>query len=305
MVDAIGLGKRNERRAEELNRREERLAQDVAVETAAQERARRRAYDKALVPFGEVFSHLRNFGPDDLQAVAEPPETDPGDAEARRVQRDAVRAVLTMACGVAASVGAKAGTVAAVGAFATASTGTAISGLSGAAATSAVLAWLGGGSLAAGGGGIAAGTLVLGGIAAAPVLLAAGGFISWKGRKDLRGQRAAAVLLKEKAAEIRVREERAGAWCKHSRQVRQLLDGLRKEMRRRLRAVGGLVDGEGDYSVYTPAQRAEVDVLVALAGDVVALVRTPISDGDGQVSDLSQRVVRDIRRRLGDIGRAR
>ena len=49
----------------------------------------------------------------------------------------------------------------AVTAFATASTGTAISSLSGAAATNAILAWLGGGSLAAGGGGMAAGAATL------------------------------------------------------------------------------------------------------------------------------------------------
>lgn len=45
--------------------------------------------------------------------------------------------------------------------FGTASTGTAISTLSGAAATNAALAWLGGGSLAAGGGGTAAGSALL------------------------------------------------------------------------------------------------------------------------------------------------
>ena len=45
--------------------------------------------------------------------------------------------------------------------FAAASTGTAISSLSGAAATNAVLAWLGGGAIAAGGGGVAAGTAVM------------------------------------------------------------------------------------------------------------------------------------------------
>ena len=45
--------------------------------------------------------------------------------------------------------------------FGTASTGTAISALSGAAATNAALAWLGGGALAAGGGGTAAGTALL------------------------------------------------------------------------------------------------------------------------------------------------
>ena len=45
--------------------------------------------------------------------------------------------------------------------FGTASTGTAISPLSGAAATKAALAWLGGGALSAGGGGVAAGSALL------------------------------------------------------------------------------------------------------------------------------------------------
>lgn len=45
--------------------------------------------------------------------------------------------------------------------FGTASTGTAISALSGAAATNAALAWLGGGALAAGGGGMASGSALL------------------------------------------------------------------------------------------------------------------------------------------------
>lgn len=45
--------------------------------------------------------------------------------------------------------------------FGTASTGTAISTLSGAAATNAALAWLGGGTLAAGGGGMSAGSAFL------------------------------------------------------------------------------------------------------------------------------------------------
>ena len=66
-----------------------------------------------------------------------------------------------------------------------ASTGTAISGLSGAAAWNATLAWLGGGSLAAGGGGMALGTLVLGGVAVGPALAVFGFVIGGKGEKDL------------------------------------------------------------------------------------------------------------------------
>ena len=58
-----------------------------------------------------------------------------------------------------------------VGTFGAASTGTAISSLSGAAATNATLAFLGGGSLATGGGGMALGSSVLGGITIIPAAI--------------------------------------------------------------------------------------------------------------------------------------
>ncbi len=73
--------------------------------------------------------------------------------------------------------------------FGVASTGTAISALSGAAATNAALAWLGGGALAFGGGGMAAGEAFLAlagpvGWAIAGVTLVASGLLFWKGRSD-------------------------------------------------------------------------------------------------------------------------
>ena len=58
----------------------------------------------------------------------------------------------------------------AVTAIGTASTGAAISGLSGAAASNAILAWLGGGAIASGGGGVAAGTIVMGAITSLAVV---------------------------------------------------------------------------------------------------------------------------------------
>jgi hypothetical protein len=70
-----------------------------------------------------------------------------------------------------------------VGLLASASTGTGISTLSGAAATNATLAWLGGGSLAAGGGGIAAGTVVLGGLVVGPAVMAVGFVATWQASK--------------------------------------------------------------------------------------------------------------------------
>lgn len=65
------------------------------------------------------------------------------------------------ALGTAGGFAASGATASAVMAFGTASTGTAISSLSGAAATNATLATIGGGSLAAGGGGMALGSILL------------------------------------------------------------------------------------------------------------------------------------------------
>lgn len=87
----------------------------------------------------------------------------------------------SLAAGTLAGIAAYGG----VGVLATASTGTAIAGLSGAAATNATLAWLGGGSLAAGGLGVAGGTAVLGGIVAAPVLAVAGIFMESRSAENL------------------------------------------------------------------------------------------------------------------------
>lgn len=67
----------------------------------------------------------------------------------------------------------------------TASTGTAIATLSGAAAKNATLAWLGGGSLATGGAGMAGGMTVLGGLVLAPALAVGGLLMSSQAEKNL------------------------------------------------------------------------------------------------------------------------
>ena len=78
------------------------------------------------------------------------------------------------AAGTAGGFAAAGATTSAVMALGTASTGTAIASLSGAAATNATLALLGGGTIAAGGGGVALGTAVLGGATLGVGLLVGG-----------------------------------------------------------------------------------------------------------------------------------
>ncbi|ABY36512.1 MAG TPA: hypothetical protein DEF43_17745 [Chloroflexus aurantiacus] len=102
-----------------------------------------------------------------------------------------------------------------VGTLGVASTGTAISTLSGAAATNATLAWLGGGALAAGGGGMALGTAVLGGLVAGPALLTAGFFaqgtvaqIKTKVERQIAEMGAAEEEMQNRIAEYKVIQDR-------------------------------------------------------------------------------------------------
>lgn len=87
------------------------------------------------------------------------------------------------AVGTAGGFAAAGVTTSAVMALGTASTGTAISTLSGVAATNATLAALGGGSLAAGGGGMALGSMVLGGATLGIGLLVGGVIFNATGSK--------------------------------------------------------------------------------------------------------------------------
>lgn len=87
--------------------------------------------------------------------------------------------------------------------FGVASTGTAISALSGAAATNAALAWLGGGALAAGGGGMAAGDALLAlagpvGWTIAGLALVGSGFLYWKSLSDKKKLEQLFLLVSER-----------------------------------------------------------------------------------------------------------
>lgn len=116
--------------------------------------------------------------------------------------KDANRDFVAGTVGVAGGALAGTATTSLVAAFGTCGTGTAISSLSGAAATNATLAWLGGGTVSAGGGGVAAGTVVLGGIVAVAAI-AVTCAVSWAFVVyDKKERRAYALLLEERMAPL-------------------------------------------------------------------------------------------------------
>ena len=143
----------------------------------------------------EILKKLTDFGIDNLRKIADAKNSIRLFQEAilnERIAFDNTYKSINDSCGeyaklaeTGAAVGevvSKFGPTAAMAfatTFGTTATGTAISSLTGAAATNAALAWLGGGALAAGGGGMVAGSAIL--AMFGPIGWAFGGIISAAG----------------------------------------------------------------------------------------------------------------------------
>lgn len=162
-----------------------------------------------------------------------------------------------LSAGAGAAIGMA--TYSGVMAFGAASTGTAIAGLSGAAATNATLAWLGGGSLAAGGGGMAAGSMLLGTVVAASAALIGGFFLGAKGKES-----------KEKAYEIRREVDKildkfieAKIYLKDleklSESMRGELERLRLKYLDEVRVLEYIVDSSNDYNKFSEKDKIVLD----------------------------------------------
>lgn len=189
---------------------------------------------------------------------------------------------------VGAASGAAGGALIAFGAYngttllATTAGGTVISGLSGAAATNATLAWLGGGSIAGGGLGIAGGTMALGAIAAGPALLIAGWYMGAKAETALNDARS----NKEKAEKFREDVNAAiiltDGIAQVSRNALKVLSELKKASRRATRAMENIISDYGtDYKQYDSVARETVLKAVKIAQLLKAVIDTPILDKDG------------------------
>lgn len=300
-MDAARLVRANRAQHEELEDRHRALVARSERESSAQAEQRAAVYAEALVPFRDLLARLKNVDLADLSVAEISVAGEAPAVEIVEVRLSVLGAVGTMTGGLTSGVGAGAAAYAAVGAFATASTGTPIAALSGAAATNATLAFLGGGSLAAGGGGVAAGTMVLGGLVAAPVLLAGVAFVSWKGRRERRTQREIAADLSVAEAEMALIEQRSAAVLTRSRQVRVMLKELQGHIVDHLPAFRELVEDEVDYAAYSSAARVRVASLVGLVTTSVALMATPLIDEHGHVADLSEQMLDDAQQRIDDL----
>lgn len=196
------------------------------------------------------------------------------------------------AAGTAGGFAAAGATTAAVMALGTASTGTAIASLSGAAATNATLAALGGGAIAASGGGIALGTTILGASTLGVGLLVGGIIFNFTGSK-----------LSDKADDARRQanraEDEANKICDYLKELKDSADYYNSDLNRtnkmyidhlnRLRETV-IYKGKTDFNMFTQQEKKNLEntvMLVTLLYEmckVKLVIKTNNSNGINEVN---------------------
>lgn len=200
-----------------------------------------------------------------------------------------------------ATAGVAGGALTAIGAFgaaqtfATASTGTAIASLSGAAATNATLAFFGGGSLAAGGLGMAGGMMVLGGLVAGPALLVMGLITGAKSQEKLDQ----ALINKAQAEEIMEALNTASDQCAAIRRRTYLFYSLLAHLDTYLLPLvwqmEDIIAKEGtDYRAYALESKKIIMAAASSAGSVKAVLDVPILTEEGALTEESGEIMEKV-----------
>ena len=176
------------------------------------------------------------------------------------------------------------GAYSAAATFATASTGTAIGTLSGAAASNATLAFFGGGSLATGGLGVAGGTAVLGGLVAGPALLVMGIITSNMAGKNLENAIANSAEVDVTCKQLEIANLQCIAIRRRTYMFYSLLARLDSFLLPLVFDMKDIIRTEGiDYSMYRPESKKIVARAASVAVTIKSVIDTPILSEDGSL----------------------
>lgn len=197
---------------------------------------------------------------------------------------------LIVESGKGIAAGSLGGGMAAFGAYsgttllASASTGTAISSLSGAAASNATLAWLGGGSLASGGMGVAGGTAVLGVVAAGPALAVMGFMVGSKGETALNEALSNLEQAKTAAKELKTAEIELKYIIEVVNLATVTLSKVRSKFRRATMRLGKIIEEKGgSVESFNESERDTVFTTFKLAQLAKVIIDQPLLSEEGQV----------------------
>lgn len=262
-------------------------------------RVKYKIYDESIIPFVDAFSKIKNISFDDssLNDATNLPVVSAEELARMKTSVLDIKGVLSdgitaLGSGGLAGLAAYGG----VGVLGTASTGTAIGTLSGAAATNATLAWLGGGSLAAGGYGMAGGMMVLGGVVAGPVLAVGGMMMASKA--EAAKEDAYANLDKAELASEQMKEAMVAASGIRLRfeEIAKVLCSLDLRFQPLLKSFNELVESNTNYSTYSEEDRKGVMIVASTAKVLKNLLEAPIIDQEGTLTPESRTVLEDTKK---------
>lgn len=217
------------------------------------------------------------------------------------------------AAGTAGGFAAAGATTSAVMALGTASTGTAISTLSGVAATNATLAALGGGSLAVGGGGMALGTAVLGGATLGIGLLVGGVIFNVTGSKLSDKADEAYSQARRTEEEVNKIVEYFNKLSKAAKRFKETLSKVEEQYKKNLHNLDYIINflGKTEWSDFIDKEKMLTENTVLLVGllnkmcQVNLVLKSETDTGLNTVNDSGiDRSIKDAENILSDIENA-
>jgi hypothetical protein len=183
--------------------------------------------------------------------------------------------------------------------FASASTGTAIATLSGAAATNATLAFFGGGALAVGGLGMAGGAVVLGGLVAGPALAIMGFVMGAKASANLDNAYSNLSQAQKMAKELQLAAAACNGIRRRSFLFERLLIRLDCMFVPLVIRMEEIIKNKGvDYSQFDTDEKKPVAAAVSLASAIKALLDTPILNEAGELTPESEASAKHIKQTI-------
>lgn len=295
MDEAKAVGEEGERIVRRAERKRDSVREETNEAVNSLGRKKLAILSNSVKVFVENFSKLKNVNFRDSVGMEELKDFTPhGDAlgQLQKTSLTALEIGGSLVTGLAGGGVAALGAYGAVSVLGAASTGTAISALSGAAATNATLAWLGGGSLATGGLGVAGGTAVLGGAVLGPALFIGSFLMYCKADEALSKAKA----YREKAWQFEAECDNTcsllTAIQQRAEQIVGVLDKLDNMLVSGNAVLVNIIDKIGeDWNDFSENDKKVVAGVAMTAKTLKVIMDTPLLHEDGSLTEESKNIM--------------
>jgi hypothetical protein len=249
-------------------------------------------YENSILPFIEIYDKIQNIPEKKLDYKEGKESSEIKNLNFKNIELELKKivggGVASLGSGGLVGLASYGG----VGMLGTTAGGTAISGLSGAAATNATLAWLGGGSLASGGFGMAGGMAVLGGIVAGPVLAVGGTMLASKAeeaRENAYSNLKQAEIAEE---EMKIACLKTNAIKRRVEELNAVTIQINKYFIPFLGALSYLIINETDWNKYSNKDKELVIKIRYIAKTLLNLLEVNLLTKEGKLTEHSKEIIK-------------